>query len=141
MYTFYVDGSYRQRQNTGGYACYCIEQDTLIYGNAENTTNNRMEIYSTLLAIQSIPDGHEVTIYSDSAYVVNTIAKRWIIGWSYNNWRTGSNQPVKNKDLWEIILCHLGRVKVNMIWVKAHNGNPYNELCDSVAQYMSSTVR
>lgn len=136
-FTVYTDGSYRRSSDTGGYAAYVVDTGDLIHGSAVYTTNNRMEIMAVLAILDALPSGCQVTIYSDSAYVVNSISKGWIYKWASNNWNLKKGQ-VKNVDLWMRILQHLSRLTVNMIWVRSHDGNPYNELCDEIAGYESS---
>ncbi len=77
----------------------------------------------------------KVTVYSDSAYVVNTIDKGWIYNWKKNNWRKSDKSVVKNIDLWEKMLYLMSIHEVKFIKVKGHSDNEYNNRCDRLAVY------
>ena len=44
----------------------------------KSTTNNKMEIVAVIRGLEMLKEPCKVTVYSDSAYVVNTIDKGWI---------------------------------------------------------------
>jgi ribonuclease HI len=73
-------------------------------------------------------EGCEVTVYSDSKYVVDAVEKNWIGGWVKRGWKN-----VKNPDLWKRYLQVAQRHKVRFKWIKGHNGHPMNERCDFLA--------
>ena len=77
----------------------------------------------------------KVTIYCDSAYVVNAITKGWLLNWVKNDWKTKDGKPVKNKHIWEKMykLIYEKGLEVVMIKVKGHDDNPMNELADKIA--------
>ena len=76
-----------------------------------------------------------MTIYSDSAYVVNAVKKGWLKNWHSNGWQTKENKPIKNMEIWKKAykLIYEKGMEVNMVWVKGHNDNPLNELADKKA--------
>lgn len=74
-----------------------------------------------------------VTLYSDSAYLVNAFKQNWIDGWQRNGWKTASKKPVENQDLWKWLLTVMQPHKVTIIKVKGHADNPWNNRCDELA--------
>ena len=82
---------------------------------------------------------HDFELYSDSAYVVNTINNGWLTKWQLNNWKTTKGDDVKNKDLWkELALIwhkmHKQNIKITIIKIKGHSGNTFNEMVDALAK-------
>ena len=104
------------------------------------TSNNRMELLSVIVALESLKTPSYVDLYSDSGYVVYAFEKFWLVQWIANDWRKTNNDPVKNKDLWERLLHVLKNHKVNFHWVKGHAGIEYNERCDFLATASASGV-
>ena len=93
------------------------------------TTNNRMELLAVIAGLETIKKtGQQVTVYSDSKYVIDAIQKRWVYGWVQKGFK-----DKKNKDLWLRLLPLLKIHQVNFVWVKGHNGHPENERCDQLA--------
>ncbi len=93
------------------------------------TTNNRMELLGVITGLEALKfDGCDVTIYSDSRYVVDAVEKGWLYGWEKKGFK-----DKKNPDLWIRFLKVFRRHKVRFVWVKGHNGNPENERCDQLA--------
>lgn len=93
------------------------------------TTNNRMELLSVIVALESIKViPSEVTIYSDSKYVVDAVEKGWVFGWEKKDFA-----KKKNPDLWMRFLKIYRKHKVKFVWVKGHAGNLHNETCDRLA--------
>lgn len=94
-----------------------------------HTTNNRMELLAVIVALEHIKfEGCEVTIYSDSKYVVDSVEKRWVDGWVKKGFK-----DKKNADLWRRYLVTAARQKVKFVWVKGHAEIPENERCDALA--------
>ena len=93
------------------------------------TTNNRMELLSVIKALEMLKgEAHEVTVYSDSKYVVDAVEKGWVFGWAKKGFA-----KKKNPDLWRRFLKIYPRHKVAFRWVKGHDGNQWNERCDRLA--------
>lgn len=101
----------------------------------KSTTNNKMEIMAVIRGLEMLKEPCKVTVYSDSAYVVNTIDKGWIYNWKKNNWRKSDKSVVKNIDLWEKMLYLMSIHEVEFIKVKGHSDNEYNNRCDRLAVY------
>ena len=127
----YTDGSSRGNPGLGGYGTI------LKYGHHERelsqgyrlTTNNRMELLAVIVGLETLTrDGIDVTIYSDSKYVVESVEKKWVFGWEKKNFK-----DKKNVDLWIRFLNIFRKHKVKFIWIKGHNDHPFNERCDVLA--------
>jgi ribonuclease HI len=112
-------------------------------GGEAHTTNQRMEIMAVLEALRSNPG--QVTIVSDSTYVVNCFNKKWWRGWRNNGWLNAARKPVANKDLWEhLIELYLergGEATIKFEWVKGHSGDFMNDLVDRLAVEAAAAAR
>ena len=97
------------------------------------TTNNRMELIGAIEALSALKEPCEVTLTSDSKYLIDAITKGWVYSWRSNGWRKSDRSPALNVDLWERLLPLLERHTVTLVWVKGHDGHPYNERCDKLA--------
>ena len=99
------------------------------------TTNNRMEILAVIAALAALDEPCEVTIHSDSQYVVHAITQGWARKWRANGWMRNRKDPALNPDLWGRLLDLLERSghKVRMAWVRGHAGHPENERADQLA--------
>lgn len=97
------------------------------------TTNNRMELLGVIVALEALKRPCNVTLYSDSQYVVNAFNKNWIAGWVKRGWKNAQKEPVKNPDLWKRLLKAKEPHQVTFNWVKGHAGHPENERCDQLA--------
>jgi ribonuclease HI len=102
-------------------------------GGATETTNNRMELTAVIEALRALKEPCEVTLTTDSKYVVDAIEKSWVYSWKQNGWRKADKKPALNVDLWEMLLPLLEKHTVTFIWVKGHAGHPENERCDKLA--------
>lgn len=131
----YTDGACSGNPGPGGYGAILIYNgvEKEISGAEKETTNNKMEIMAVLEGLKMLKEPCSVTIYSDSAYVVNTINQGWIYGWKKNNWRKKDKSVVKNIELWEEMLRLMSIHKVKFIKVKGHSDNEYNNRCDTLA--------
>jgi len=94
-----------------------------------------MELSAALEALRAHA-GHPgpIEIRSDSTYVVHCFRDAWWAGWQKRGWKNSQRQPVANRDLWEPLIDLVNkRGDVTFTWVKAHNGEPMNELVDALA--------
>jgi ribonuclease HI len=129
--SIYTDGSSRGNPGPGGYGIVMISgpHRKEISKGFRRTTNNRMELLSVIVALEMLKVPNcQVTIFSDSQYVVHAIEKKWIDSWIKRNWKN-----VKNPDLWKRYLQASEGHSVKFQWVKGHNGHPLNERCDELA--------
>ena len=137
-YTVYTDGSCLGNPGAGGWAAIIIDQDTgeimEFHGGEKHTTNNRMELTAAIVALQKLPAGVSVNLYTDSQYLKNAFTKSWLANWKRNGWLTAQRKPVLNQDLWieldNLMMIH----EVEFHWVKGHAGFDYNERCDELAR-------
>lgn len=97
------------------------------------TTNNRMELMAAIMALRELNKPCEVTLYSDSKYLVDAFNKNWIEGWQKKGWKKADKKPVKNIDLWKALLAAMEPHTVVFNWVEGHSGHPENERCDELA--------
>mgnify|MGYP002858782595 CR=1 FL=1 len=102
-------------------------------GGEAETTNNRMELTAVIKALECLKESCEVTVTTDSKYVCDAINKGWVYSWQKNGWRKADKKPALNVDLWTQLLALLEKHKVAFVWVKGHDGHPYNERCDALA--------
>ena len=131
----YTDGACSWNPGPGGYGAILIfnGKEKEISGGEKETTNNKMEIMAVLEGLKMLKEPCEVTVYSDSAYVVNSIDKCVIYGWKKNNWKKSDKSTVKNIELWEEMLRLMNIHKVKFVKVKGHSDNEYNNRCDALA--------
>ncbi len=135
--TIYTDGSSLGNPGPGGFGVVllCGPHRREISQGYRLTTNNRMELLAVIVALETIKgQGHDVTIYSDSRYVVDAVEKRWVYGWVQKGFK-----DKKNPDLWLRFLKVYPRHRVRFVWVKGHNDNPGNERCDQLATTAART--
>ena len=134
-YVIYTDGACSGNPGPGGWGAVILDEEknkTSLSGKEKATTNNRMELMAPIMALRKIKKPSEIIIYTDSTYLKNGITI-WIKRWEKNGWKSTNKKPVKNKDLW-IMLNELSREQIiDWKWVKAHAGNKYNEMADSLA--------
>lgn len=97
------------------------------------TTNNRMEILAVIVGLEALNEPCNVSVYSDSKYVVDAINQGWVYKWEAKGWMRTPKEPALNVDLWERLLVLLEEHNVEFHWVKGHNGHPENERCDRLA--------
>ena len=131
----FTDGACSGNPGPGGYGTILRFNDITkeLYGGDPKTTNNRMEMMAVIKGLQALKEPCEVTLYSDSQYVINAVTKGWAVGWKKRGWVKADKKPALNSDLWEIILQLLDIHKVEFIWIKGHAGHPENERCDHLA--------
>ena len=140
---FYTDGSCKWNPGPGGYAFVVVESpyESHVYSFYKSvkysTTNNRMEMEAFIAAMKHFNSnyiGADMTIYSDSALICNTLNKSWYKKWEVNGWLTSKKDPVANKDLWQEMLPLYKEIVPTVEHVKGHNGNKFNEIADNLAQ-------
>ncbi|MBR6831054.1 MAG: ribonuclease HI [Tidjanibacter sp.] len=127
----YTDGSALGNPGPGGYGIVLSSPPHRKQMSAgyRLTTNNRMELLAVIVALEQLKfEGSEVTIHSDSQYVVNAVSKGWVFDWESKQFKNR-----KNADLWRRFLVVFRKHKVKFVWLKGHAGHPENELCDRIA--------
>lgn len=124
-YIIYTDGAYSRMNDEGAYAFVILtELNNEVKRFAKkitNETNNRAELKAIINAILQLPqDATDIVVYSDSQYALCTLSGQW--------------KRKLNKDLfdiWDDVIKERG-LTIEYKWVKGHNGNKYNELCDKL---------
>lgn len=133
--TIYTDGSCIGNPGPGGYGVVVMykRHRREISGGFRLTTNNRMETLAAIVGLEVLKERCQVTLVSDSQYVVNAITKGWARKWQANGWRRSTNERAVNPDLWERLLAFCDNHDVEFKWVRGHAGNKENERCDVLA--------
>ncbi len=131
----YTDGACSGNPGPGGYGAILIYNgvEKEISGGEANTTNNKMEMLAVIKGLEMLKEPCIVNVYSDSAYVVNSIEKGWIYSWKKNGWRKADKKEVKNIDLWERLLKQMEIHQVKFLKVKGHSTDELNNRCDRLA--------
>ena len=136
----YTDGACKNNPGLGGYGIVIFIKDINenilkkeIKEAFENTTNNKMELLSVIVALKEFDEPYKINLFTDSKYVTDAINKNWLLSWEKQNYRIGKKDEVKNIDLWRELSNLLNYHEVSFNWVKGHNGNKYNERCDELA--------
>ena len=131
----YTDGACSGNPGPGGWGVYMLSgaHRKELYGGEPETTNNRMEMMAVIEALGSLKKRSQVTLYTDSKYVMHGITE-WMEGWKARNWKTAAKKPVKNQDLWQEIDKVIQKHEIKFVWVKGHAGNEGNEIADELAR-------
>ncbi len=133
--TIYTDGACSGNPGPGGWAAILRygEAEKVLSGGEESTTNNRMELTAAIRALEALREPCEVTLCSDSKYVVEAMSQGWAAGWRARGWKRSSGSPAKNPELWERLLALCETHRVRWLWVRGHAENELNRRCDALA--------
>ncbi|MDD5160692.1 MAG: ribonuclease HI [Sulfuricurvum sp.] len=128
--TLFSDGSALGNPGPGGFGAILRygDKERIISGGEAHTTNNRMELLGVIEGLRALKEPCDVTIISDSSYVIKGI-NEWLDGWIKRNFA-----KVKNPDLWHEYITVSAGHRINGVWVRGHNGHPENEQCDQIAR-------
>jgi ribonuclease HI len=139
--TIYTDGGCLGNPGPGGYGVVLLygSHRKELSGGFRHTTNNRMEIYAAIAGLSALKEPCQVTLFSDSQYVVHAIEKGWARRWRANGWKRNPKEKAINPDLWEKLLnlCEIHQVEFR--WVRGHAGESENERCDELATAAASS--
>ena len=127
----YTDGAATGNPGPGGYGVVLISSHHRkeLSDGFRLTTNNRMELLAVIIGLEAIKKpGVDITIFSDSKYVVDSVEKGWVFGWEKKGFA-----KKKNPDLWKRFLQVYRQHKVKFVWIKGHAEIPENECCDRLA--------
>jgi ribonuclease HI len=131
----FTDGSSVPNPGPGGWgAAYVVDGELVdeASGSDTDTTNNRMELMALIAAAALVPEGTDMTVYSDSNLAVQTI-NEWAAGWERRGWKRKTG-PVENLDLVkEAFGAYRNRKDLNVVWIRAHVGYTWNEYADELA--------
>ena len=133
--TIYTDGACIGNPGPGGYGVVILYQDHRreLSGGYRKTTNNRMEIMATIVALEALKERCRVTLYSDSQYLVKAMSQGWAKRWQAKGWMRNRRERALNPDLWERLLELCDHHEVDFGWVKGHAESPENLRCDELA--------
>lgn len=131
----FTDGACSGNPGPGGWGAVLRfhGKEKELSGGDPQTTNNRMELTAVIEGLAALKEPCEVTLTSDSKYVLDALLKGWVYSWKKNGWKKADKKPVLNVDLWERLLALLEVHKVDYRWVHGHQGHPENERCDALA--------
>lgn len=135
MVEVFTDGACRGNPGPGGWGVLtrCDGVETCLSGGEAMTTNNRMELMAAIEGLRALQPGVRVTLTTDSQYVKQGITD-WIYNWKKRDWRTSTNQPVKNVDLWQELDALSQQFQMEWCWVRGHIGHRENEIADRLAR-------
>lgn len=139
----FTDGACLGNPGPGGWGAILrynnVEKE--LSGNEENTTNNKMELTAVISALSALKEPCNITLYTDSRYVMDGIEK-WIINWKQNGWKTANKKaPVKNLELWQKLDELQTQHDIRWVWVKGHAGHKENERCDELARTAAQQIQ
>lgn len=133
----YTDGACSPNPGIGGWAAILVtpgkDHTREISGAESETTNNRMELTAALEALRALKRPCKVSLYTDSEYLRNAFAQKWLDKWQKNGWKTAAKKPVLNSDLWRALLEQAAVHNVDWHWVRGHHEDALNERCDQLA--------
>lgn len=134
----YTDGAAKGNPGRGGYGVVMELVGTPhkkeFYEGFRHTTNNRMELLAVIVGLEKLKNTNmKVLVVSDSKYVVDSVVKKWVLGWEKKGF-----VDRKNADLWKRFLLIYRKHQVDFKWIKGHNNHPQNERCDELAVFASS---
>ncbi len=131
----YTDGACSGNPGPGGWGAILIAEghEKELFGSANPSTNNRMELMAAIAALEALKRPSTVRLHTDSLYLRDGIT-RYIHNWKKNGWKTAARKPVKNVDLWQRLDAALERHRVEWRWVRGHSGHDGNERADALAR-------
>ena len=141
--TIFSDGACSGNPGPGGWGAILrykqVEKE--LCGGEPETTNTRLELTAVLRALELLREPCEVTLCSDSKYVIDGLQKGWAKSWQRNGWRKADKKPALNSDLWEALLAAAEPHTIKYQWIKGHAGHAENERCDAMAVAQSQKYR
>ena len=131
----YTDGACRGNPGRGGWGAILVFRglEKELCGGEPETTNNRMELTAAISALAALKEPCEVTLTSDSKYLIDAVTLGWAESWRARGWRKADKSPALNVDLWEQLLPLVAKHELHYHWVKGHAENEKNNRCDELA--------
>ena len=138
----FTDGACSGNPGPGGWGAILRfnENEKELSGGEADTTNNRMELTAAIEALAALKRPCRVILTSDSKYLIDSVTKGWVYSWKKNGWKKADKKPALNSDLWEKLLDLLKIHNVTFVWVKGHDGHPFNERCDRLATAFADSL-
>ncbi len=133
--TLYTDGACSGNPGPGGWAAILQWKgnEKVLSGGEKLTTNNRMELTAVIRALEALREPCQVTVYSDSRYVVEAMTEGWALGWRARGWKRRGSGEAKNPELWARLLELAETHRLSWVWVKGHADDERNARCDALA--------
>ena len=118
----YTDGACSGNPGPGGYGAIlsCNGKEKEISGGFKNTTNNRMELMAVIAGLECLREPCEVTVVSDSKYVVDAMRNGWAAKWRANGWKRNKKERALNPDLWGRLLDLCQKHTAGFTWINGH---------------------
>ena len=139
----YTDGACRGNPGIGGWGAVLVYRgrEKELSGGERETTNNRMELTAVIEALAALKEPCEVTLTSDSKYVIDALERGWAKSWREHGWKKADKSAALNPELWERLLTLTEKHKITYVWVKGHTGHSYNERCDKLATAFADSLK
>lgn len=103
MIKVYTDGSCLINPGgPGGWAAVILADKcdpVEISGGAPETTNNRMEMTAVIEGLKAVAQAQQVTVFSDSQYVINGFKAGWVNSWKKRGWNKVDTKITVESDL------------------------------------------
>ena len=130
----YTDGACSGNPGPGGWAAILRygSNEKVLSGGEALTTNNRMELLGVIHGLQALKEPCQVSLYTDSQYIVNALNNGWLRDWKKRGWKRRDGE-LKNTELWQTLDGLLATHTLTAVWVKGHAENEYNNRCDQLA--------
>ena len=129
MRILYTDGSASPNPGPGGFAV--IENgQPIALGAEKESTNIRMEGLALKRALEGL-DGETAEIRTDSQFWINVLTK-WAPGWRAKGWKKSKGE-IANLDIVQPLLALFEESNAEIIWLKGHDGEEFNEMADEWA--------
>lgn len=128
------------------------KENIVSYGadHTSNTTNNECELLALITLcheiVRELDPVDAAIIYSDSAYCINCYEQKWWSKWENNGWINSKKEPVKNKELWELLIPYFKDKRFTFKKVKGHSDNKnqhtyWNNYVDQLAVKAKSLIQ
>lgn len=115
----HTDGACKGNPGPGGWGAilqYGKHTKEISGASPEETTNNRMELFAVVAALETLKSPCNVVIKSDSRYVVSSMMI-YMHDWKKNGWKKKNGEPVVHADLWQRIDEFMQVHKVFPYWI------------------------
>ncbi len=131
----FTDGACSGNPGPGGWGVLLRmgSHEKELFGGEDDTTNQQMELQAAIEALKALNKPCNITIHSDSKYVVQGMSE-WIHNWKKKGWKTAGKKPVSNLQRWQELDALAAKHQVAWQWVKGHSGHPENERADELAR-------
>ncbi len=120
----YTDGSAIGNPGPGGWAALLTDgqRQWEIAGGTSFTTISEMELTAAVEALRNTPQAVEITLYSDSEYLIQGM--RFLVQrWRSWGWRNRRGRPLKHRLLWEQLLQAAETRSIQWKWMPGHGDN------------------